>query len=551
MARKRRPNRKDERRTQNGRERNFDRDEMRSENEKAKGSPRSARNDVSWYAKYPNLLQAAGSFPYPYRPGMDLTLGSVLTQDSAGTTTTQVSRFPIPGVMALKWAPSVGRSSVATDPISVAAKEIYAKVRSAYSGSLEADAPDFIMYLMALDSVYSYIAWLKRLYRVMTAWTPENYALPDVVLSAMGLFDKDIEELRQDRTHLWQIINELVLQSRKFSCPALMDVFNRHYWMNDNVYSDAATLNSQLYLFTQEYYYQFSMVTAGDGSSNTVPGLIMVQRPYGTGGGSSYQPITVKQLYEFGEQLINALVEWDDAYTINGYLQRAYQGVPNFFVEELAADAVLVPVYEEEVLMQIENSRAVGVVPNAAGLSGLTVTQNPLTNAVISDPTITTASVTDKYNQWDSKAYTRAPTISIRSETPTVADSVVASRLQTLVTSLTKTSSSFSAKVAAGTEIALLWQLFVGVRTLSSTSYTFTNVPDCVVNDGKHNMADINFLALEQFDWHPFIWVTSNNGYTYVTQPLGDVHNITAVSEESMLNLHKICLFSEFNAFSF
>lgn len=51
-------------------------------------------NDLSWYSKYPQLLVAGASFPYPYRPGMDVKLGQV--EGGTGTDNVMDWRYHIP-----------------------------------------------------------------------------------------------------------------------------------------------------------------------------------------------------------------------------------------------------------------------------------------------------------------------------------------------------------------------------------------------------------------------------------------------------------------------
>lgn len=518
------------------------RDESREER-----YPRDAKNDISWYSRFPNLLLAAGSFPYPYRPGMVMNLGSAT--DGAATPTAVPRNVVIPGVMALDWAPSVGVSNQATDPASVACKEIYAKVRDAYSGSLDADAPDFMMYLMSLDSIFSYIAWLKRIYRVMNTWTPDNYVVPDVLLSAMGLGNTTVQNLRANRTQLWQAINTLVLQSRKFTCPAIMDVFNRHYWMSDNVYTDAGTINSQFYIFNLKKVFQYAAVPIpGDSAGNTAAGLTMLDVPRGN---------NVEAFLNFGLSLINALVAWDDAYTINGYLARAFQGVPQFQVAELELDERLTPVYEEEVLTQIENSRTVtmgGSWTNGQN-SGMTVAQNPLTNAVISNPTITVgvASTVD-YGALYKGGYTRPPILSIRSDAPTVADSVIASRLQAITdTSKPASGNNWTLKIKCGTEVPIAWRMLTG-SVNASGSVVYGDIQyrqDIVSTDGTIPSGLLyQILNVPQFDWHPFAVITVQGDGSTVTGFMGDTHNTTTITFKDLENLHTVCLYSEFNAFA-
>lgn len=517
-------------------------------------------NDISWYSKNPNLLLAAGSFPYPYRPGMSIPgLGNF----SNGGTGSFKREFKIPGVMALNWAPNIGYSQRATDPASLVGKEIYAKVRAAFSGTLRADAPDYVMYLMALDSIFSYIAWLKRVYRVLSVWTPENYAVPDTLLSSFGLADVDIVSLRTNKTKFWQLINELILQSRKFTCPASMDIMNRHYWMSDNVYTDAPSMNSQMYVFNLTQVYKFQMLSV-DTEGNTAPGLVYAMLPHYANPNVKTNPATPEMFYNFGRDLIDALVAWDDAYTINGYLRKAYEGTPSFIVEELEQYPAFNPVYVEEVLTQIENSRTL------AGCSGFTfiptdgtmnVTQSVLDNAVI-NPMHLTVGVETAGGSRTCDGYNIPPTLSIHADTPTVADSVIASRLQVAMDNVTTSGTGANKKwtfdLVCGTELPISWVLWM--EPMSTVTNSFRRVEGFWVDQFRVQTSgatfNLSFLSLSQFDWHPFVFLgqilePSTGTFTGSFAVVGDTHNITSISVDDLRNLHKICVLSELNAFEY
>lgn len=493
------------------------------------------RNDISWYTRNPNLSLAAAQFPYPYRPGMSLPLS-----DSV--------KWTIPGVLSLSWIPTVGNTVSAQDPASIVAKEIYAKVRQSYSGSLEADAPDFVMYLMALDSVYAYIAWLKRVYRCLNAYTPDNYQMPHAVLLAMGLDEAGIQKLRQEKMQLWQTINTLVLSSRKFSCPALMDIMNRHYWMSDNIYSDADGLNSQLYIFNPAAYFIYSEVEIpGDPNKNTAAGLKYKLAPTSIDFSSN-------GLYIYGEQMLNALVAWDDAYTISGYLMRAYDGVPSFTVEELPIDAMAEIVYSAEVLTQIENSRCV-VSGASIDITSEQVAQNPLNNTVVMNNTFAYVSswTTSPAIEFLSK---QNHLITIRSDAPTAADNIIATRLHVAEVLLTSESTKY-VHVMCGTEIPLYWTFVSVDQETGDTVNSKLDIYFTVNNSGTINAGARAFMpyrmGLTQFDWQPTTWAifTDSTGAVAQAVPMCDLHNSTIVSQDVLFNLHRVCIFSEFNAFNY
>lgn len=533
-----------QRRSNTRRSKPEDRKEEYQNNNRRTNSPRG-ENDISWYSRNPNLLVAAGSFPYPYRPGMQLPLGSYLKEGS--TTNPLKANLQIPGVMVLDWVPNLGISNNATDPASLTAKEIYGRVRSVFSGSLNADAPDFVMYLMALDSVFSYIAWLKRLYRVMNVWTPENYILPDGVMQALNITQQESVILRSNRTRLWQDINELVLQTRKFMCPAVMDIFNRHYWMNDNLYTDSSMINSQFYLFSAAGYYRYKDTPIPNNPSVTASGLEVVSAPYMSKDSTWSQGDPVQSLYNYGLAMINALVAWDDAYEINGYLKAAYKDAPQFIVAELSADERLEPLYVEEVLAQIENSRALPALGAAVDYSGLAVAQDPTTNAVIVNPFIDVNVNFDFGNAISAKIDVN-PTLSVRSMTPTVADSVIASRLQAMY-SLTSgaTTGNQRLSIDAGTEIPLRWRLISGGTVFQLQNQAVLPFYVNYQNDDPIDIYATMALNVEQFDWHPFIFIVNSNksvsGQEYVFM-LGDTNNITVISKDDLANLHRICIYS-------
>lgn len=525
------------------------------------GADMPGANDISWYTRYPNLVVAAGNFPYPNRPGMSVELGTLKFGNS-----TVSQKVNIPGVMSLIWDPTIGHSELPTDPASILGKEMYSRVRKAYSGTLRADAPDYVMYVMALDSIFSYISWLKRLYRVLNVWSPDNYVLPDGVLYGMGLHDLDIQSLRANKTQLWQLINTLILESRKFSCPGSLDIINRHYWLNDNVYTDAQSINSQFYMFNQLHAYEFDPTLPGANdlsTSNPVGGLVVKPLPW-----ARRKPITGEDpevvnptltpqiLYEFGRGLLDALVSWDDAYTINGYLNRAYEGEPQFIVEELPLDAVFAPMFNPEVLTQIENSMT---VPGGIDTSwvDLSIYQNPLNNAIVCDPrsTVTTAQMNGDY-MFSSDMN---PFLSVRSDTPGALENVIASRLKASVRSAVPNTgegaSGYVFHYDFASEIPISW-IVVG-----SGSKRDGTVPmwDVVKSEGlvqvKTRTTDatnvgvpLQWLLMSQFDWHPFGFnASTGNGTVYV---YGDFHNVTAISREELNNLHRVCMFSEFNSFS-
>jgi len=513
----------------------------------------SSLNDISWYNKYPELLQATSRIAFPYRPGMSVPMGKInIVQPKEGD-------YTVPGVATLFWVPSFARSNKATDPMSIAAREIYAKVRSKFSSSLDADAPDFIMYIGALDSVFSYLGALKRLYRVLDVYSPNNYVLPDGLMTGLNISQSTVQILRTHKADFNFAINQLIRMSRKFILPATMDLFNRHYWMNDNVYADAASISSQFYVFVQSGFYKYAALNTPDG----VPaaGLKMVEAPWGSlFEWASDDP--VKELYNFGTDLINTLSAWDDAYTISGYLMRAYEGAPQFTVDELPIDTTFEVAYVPEVLSQIHNSHGILRTESMSvqNLHNLDVTQDPKTNAVLYNPTVSVNVSSFGREYLNSKVC-----INLNEDVPTSEAVVIATRLNACLGDVTSDQEYYF--IICGTEIPMGWAVTVPSITEDSVHYTkfgldqedqlvFTKGGTSIPYNTNRLYLDMVKDAIEAFDWHPMIRMTyfyrtgddkTNAQATYLR---GDVRNVTSVDKSTLENIHRICSYSEFNSFS-
>lgn len=565
-AKRGRPSKKDgDINRRSGRNRREDWDDSKPRGGRA--DAKNFENDLSWYTRYPNLLQAAASLPFPVRPGMFVPMGKA-NDPTDNTRVFGTPTYRVPGVMVLDWVPSMGKSNSVMDPASVVAKEVYSRVRKAYAGTLSVDAPDFVMYFGALDSIFAYIAALKRVYRLLNAWTPENHVLPDTVLRALGFASDVIVGLRAHRTQLWQYINELVLQARKFTCPAVFDYFNRHYWMSDNVYTDGSSINSQFYVFNLIGCYSYAQVKTPQGVD--AAGLTLSPTPWiELANPQSATTLTVDFLYNFGSALITNLSGWDDSYTISGYLARAFDGAPTFIVDEIPLDQPFNPVYAEEVLTQIENSRTLPGLEynitndNASLLFGdasfTKVLQDPTTNAVITSTTYKVSLSSFDSGLIKSGMIEVNPVMSLRTDTPSAGDVVIASRLMSAWKLVSATTSDLTITADVGSEVPVRWRIFGCDQNVNKAYIPYPSVDgyfDAVsgTDYGKSPASMADLLNVEQFDWHPFMQfgfaIGTDTQASLNVIIRGDVHNINSVLPDVLEQIHRVCLYSEFNSFS-
>lgn len=152
------------------------REDQTCERDSTFNAQKSKPNDPRWYAQNPQLLRDTASFPYSWPLGNKLNLGQHAPEINKGS---------IPGIMGIYTAPTFGWADNPNSPINVAARNVYSYVRHANSGHANYDAPDLMLYLCAMDSIYSYLSYLKRVYGVVSTYSYTNRYYPKAVIQAM------------------------------------------------------------------------------------------------------------------------------------------------------------------------------------------------------------------------------------------------------------------------------------------------------------------------------------------------------------------------------
>lgn len=514
-------NRKPNYRNNRGRK---DKNEVGIDVTKIKNEKLSSLNDISWYARNPELLAASARIPTPYRPGMKVPYPGGHT----GTVNWVYDGFHIPGVMGIYFNYSIGWSDNIVSPASLAAKEMFGRIRTAYSGELKADAPDIFMYALALDSVHSYIAYLKRIYRLLMAYDPNNRAIPHQVLKLMDFTDEHIRYMQSHKVELWGQINTLVHMVNKFSVPEDMSLYARHRWMNENVYTDNPGVASQMYVFIPNFFWR----TREDTET-------------GTALECAARPTTPDTLYSFGLDLIQKLSDWDDSYTINGYIERAYADVPYYKAELLGQDEVQDFAFVPEVLSQIQNSESAGAGSNVQSLgdySGFEVAQDPSTNIIIHQPAVKKANSNNV--GVDGTHLLNVPDMVGDATTVTIATRLKVSR-SSLNTSYYR--------LDGGTEIVTHYGVIyknptTGDETISKyNSWLYSRAVTNGFNDSDVTSI-LDFLQLNSaFNFAPIVHVVLsgwNTGWT-----MCQWINPTSFSDAQLKEINRVCVYSEFNCF--
>lgn len=508
-------------------------------------------NDVSWYNRNPALLEAAGNIPFPWQPGR--SIDNVITYPNPGTGDTVNIDGSVwyPGICTLGYYPSVGQAIDVSSPINIAAREIYGRIRSKYSGSLEADAPDIMMYLLALDSLYMIYEDLKRAYYLVNLYTPHNTLFPKQIITALGY---NFEDLMINKVKMYQYLVEGGAMLAKFRVPDNMDLYKRHAFMSANLYADSPLPKAQIYAFTARGFYTLS-------NTDTKTSLNIT-----AWNNANSSTMSLESAWTKFKAAINKLMAWDTGYTILGYLERAYEGESFLIPSAPLMDGQILPVYNLEVLTQIQNTRALPVRTYS-----LRVEQDPLTNNLLSRPTVNIKEQMAYNPRWryiKSQSFITLPTVA----QPTAQDIAVATRLHPGIGSFPTsfvTEDDPYIDLYCGTEVVsdvLYWNhetyfpalslRWTDVQfdvfssesepadALAEVSFALDPVMELLTNASAFNMHPSYFISYIGYD-DPDSIIPVYHKHSLVA----DTDNLTVVDDTTLENLHRICIYSEFNCF--
>lgn len=288
-------------------------------------------NDPLWYALNEQLLRDTASFSYGYAVGRRLRTGDKYYDVDS-----------VPGVCAFYMSPTFGNSVDGFSPINVAARNIYSRIRYANSGSTNYDSTDLMIYLGAMDSVYSFLEYMKRIYGVARTYSNTNMYYPYALIRAMGMDPDDVQSNLND---FRAYINTFVAKVCATAVPATMPYMVRHMWMYRHIWVDSNTEKPQTYMYTPHAFYRFQL----DNNKNGM--LAYTPLPSGQS--------KVADLITYGNQLIAEIMNDEDFGTMSGDIMKAFPG--NLItLDMIDENYVVLPEYSEEVMSQIENITMLG-----------------------------------------------------------------------------------------------------------------------------------------------------------------------------------------------
>lgn len=538
--------------------------ELKADDRMRRDCFRSTANDPAWYAQNPQLIRDYASFPFGQALGSKINYGGYLASDT--------NLVAIPGIASYYFAPTVGNPTDANAPINVAMRNIYSFVRHANSGHSNYDAPDLMLYLLAMDSVYMYHAFLKRIAGLVLDYTTMNRYYPSALVQAMGVDFDDVSSHIQD---FRGFINQYAVKMGSMCVPNSMSYMARHTWMCEGLYTDSATSKAQTYFYTPSAFLQFSR------DSNQVGKLDYVQFVHPAIQSPINELKSYSDLVTFGNSLLNVILQEEDFNIMSGDILKAFGNEGVVKVSGIAEGYMVLPQYNQEVLSQMENATIFNgyfnnsIVQNTSIDGGyLEITDSNFTQVI--DPTVTIKTNPSlAYANAMIGPYTLRHLLNFHKEGVTPEEVMVATRLTNIVDPYTTAPTLVS--ITTGTQIQ------VSVPTLASEiitcarvwyyswynqgtmTLTSTTMPKALYNPiidgsalqaiyGANNLAN-RIGSISNFDWHPLIvpvnfTYTDSGSISYMqvaNRPISDKDYFTFIDKDNLINMTTAALLSEFS----
>lgn len=498
----------------------------------------STANPYSWYANFPNFMKDVANLSFSTPVGQPVFINGADYVANAG-------------IMTINFIPTPGYSQGLVSPINRQAIRMYTYIRSIQKAAASYDAADLMIYLFAVDSLYMYWAYLRRVYGVAQLFSPTNKYYPRRLLQAMGVDPNIANNLADFRAY----INRFALNIGRFAAPKQFDLFNRHAWMCSGMYLDSKTRNAQTYIFMPAMFYQY------DNTVTTGSQLTGVQFGSFT---STPQSRDLVSLQAFGNNLLQAMENDEDTMNISGDLFRAYGDGGLYAVAETPDNYAILPIYEESVMSQIENAVIMGNPCSASGaLTMPIISQNPTVN---NGAIMFSASFTGGYVQspaghylYNYPAVIENHLMNFHKDEPSPEDVTEATRLMT-GSKHGATAGSFVAITPTVMQADVVTSIDVCITSFDNPNgvrFLHANTQTIWVNASNSNHAPIagapiavDLMAIwQQFDWAPMLYeVGISETETEVSAELlfmgADVDVFSAITYQQLENITEATLLS-------
>lgn len=479
-------------------------------------------NDVSWYAKNPQILKDAGSLSFNNPLGATIQMEDVVPINSTFTPNSATSHLP--GIFSISFIPTAGKSTDNSSALNMAARNIYSFVRHANSGHANYDSPDLMLYLLAMDNIYMLFNHGKRLYGIARYYSQYNRYLPEGLIEAMH-FDKD--DVINHLADLRYGLNVIAAKLNALCVPNTMTLFTRHSWMVSNVYRDADEAKAQNYLWVPSGYFVFNETGSPRG------GFLQCK---------TFETYTVETFLSALNEALAAIIESEDMNIMSGDILKAYGVGKLWTLGAIGEEYAIEPVYNEEVLNQMHNTTCFWYQYSPNTAVDCNITQNPDNGALIYDPLLDAYGAKGNATQ----AHIGFPIVVNMPRGDVSPEQVIVGTRNTVQVAIDPDAAVANLKFdSLPSELITHFTIYSKEQNGSLSVFNFNSVFTSLEGISNFDpLKMVNIAQISHFDWHPILYLIEGENHTFLGY-VGDMSNYTLVSANTLKKLHDTAILSE------
>lgn len=452
--------------------------------EDKRGKITDSSNDPTWYARNEQLLKDAANLPFNIMRGLDHTF----MMDGTAKARVGTSRMGIGNIMAHVLFPTAGAPVDWNSPTNVAARNLYTWVRHMNSGHTNYDAPNYMMYVLSMASVYSFIEWCKRLYGIVGTASVYNRGIPRGLIRANGV---DYSSLSNNIATFRTWLNLFIKRAATMAVPAQLPYFARAQFLYSSVYADATNPLAQYSMYVPFGFYKYNEPgtganvgtltvepiasfgsllgtdeTAASITTDVWKGALASRIDQETG-----STMSVQAIMNYGDDMLNRILWSEDFNIMSGDTLKAFgtEGLMKLYL--ITEDYGVVPTYNPEVLHQMHNmEHAMGVASSALtsfsinpnfGKISENVSTGPNNGALVMEGLMHKHPTSTVIGHHSAVDYAES-ILDFDLDSPTYGDVMVSTRLKCGFTQAVDGSNASEYLTLAGTEIAMYSQMWYG-----------------------------------------------------------------------------------------
>lgn len=489
------------------------------------------KNDWHYYAPSEQIVKDIASLPFSRLPGLTWSLPKRYGADhNIGTVQ--------PSVMSIDYVMMPGQSNNPSSAINMAGKRLFTYIRRKNSGAANYEAADLLMYILAMREIYAKYFQVKRAIGVASGFYMQNRSIPAALFQAMGInYDGVPDQIAQLRGRA----NLIAQKINSFAVPKYFKVFERDAYVSSFIFADARGERAQFYVFHSQYYRVWDPTGSTAGTQLNTKSL----------GGTT----SIGAMLDAIDEMLDALFYDSDANIIAGDTLKAFADSDLYKVQEIPDDYIILPVFDEDILMQIHNLNFFPVRLDSTYLTQqLNITQEAGSGGVL------LTNVTSQTLDADTSGFF----FDSMKDDVTPTDILEWSRL------MCGARSSASKDVTYGLELVLGFNIHYTRGSSSSHSYWVTlpistmlcepaSIPGATTNSPAFYVSTVNSIALlTNFDWAPMLkfYPGDNDANDIMVDgvdckpiiPIGDIQKLTIIDFSTVKTINDNAVYAAFNS---